>query len=269
MTISIPGVGEGFSLRSLQRQNQAKEDSSRTIATGKRITRAADDAAGLAIAQRFLADERSAAQGARNLNDGISVAQTAEAALSTTSDNLLRLRELTVQAQNGTLSEQDRAVIQQEYDQVAAEITRTAESTQFNGRTLLNGDLEGSGVITLADGTGGEQVRVEVEDQSAAALGVEGLSVSDPATVAAIDQAIDGVSASRADLGSAWNRIEHGLRSLQAAAESSAAARSRIEDADYAAATATATKNRILADGQIALAAQANASTASALELLA
>ena len=174
-----------------------------------------------------------------------------------------------MQAQNGTLSDQDRAVIQQEYDQVAAEITRTAESTQFNGRTLLNGDLSGGGAITLADGTEGEQVQIAVEDQSAAALGVEGASVSDPATIAAIDQAIDSVSSSRAQLGSTQNRIEHSLRSLAAAAESSAAARSRIEDVDYALETAELTRKQILGQGQIALAAQANVSTASALKLLA
>jgi flagellin len=266
--LSIQGNG-GFSLHSMQQANDRLHDSMRKLASGKRIASAKDDAAGLAIAARLAAVEASLAQGSRNLADGQGLASTAEATLSSTSDDLDRMRELTVQAQNGTLSSSDRATIQQEYDQLAQEITRRSDSAAFGGQHLLDGSLSGSGAVTLHDGQG-PSVRIDIDSQSADALGVAGLSVGSPGTLQALDQARDQVSRTRADLGAIDNRIGSEIATVGASREAIGAARSRIEDVDVAYESAQATRDRLLVDATVALAAQSRrASAATALRVLA
>jgi flagellin len=206
--------------------------------------------------QQFLAIEASLDQGVQNLQDGQSLLQTAEGALQGTSEALIRMRELGMQAQNGTLGDADRATIQAEYDQLSAEVTRISESTGFNGRKLLDGSLQGAGAVHLADGTGGASIEIAVGGQSADDLGLAALDLGDPTALSQIDRAIDAVSSTRGRLGAVDNRLESQLSTLQVAAENTAAARSRIGDADLAVETSNLTRGRIQEDAQVALLVQ-------------
>jgi flagellin len=266
----IQGIGSNdrFSLGTLQSTQDRLQDTLRHLASGKRVDRAADDAAGLAIATRMLAYEGGVDQGAANLASGVDLANTAEGALDTTQQNLSRMRELSIQAQNGTLNAGDRAAIQNEYDSLAAEIDRTAAATSYGGRPLLDGSAGGSNAVSIADGQGGTE-KIDIPDQSAAALGVSGLSVSDPNTTAALDQALDNVSSTRASLGSTVNSLQSRISNLRQTADNTAAARSRIEDVDVAQATAERTRDDILAQAQIALAGHSRGIAATTLRLLA
>ncbi|MHC5063525.1 MAG: flagellin [Planctomycetota bacterium] len=231
----------------------------RQLSSGLRVATAADDAAGLGISQRLLALERSVNQGRRNLNDGLSAVTTAEAGLQGTSEDLVRMRELSIQAQNGTLNASDRQVIQEEFDQLAAAITRSAEAVEFNGRKLLNGDTSGSEALDLEDGTQySADLSLEIGGHSASDLGVEGLDASAAETITAIDAAIDQVSSTRADLGAFSNRLEHGIENLRSVELGAVEARSRITDLDFATAVANQTKELIVGQAQLGLLAQAN-----------
>ena len=222
------------------------------ISSGKRINSAADDAANLATVQQFLAMEAGTAQGVQNLADGQSMVRTAEGSLAGSSDLISRMRELAIQGRNGTLSDADRATIQQEYDQLAAEVTRISNSTGFNGNNLLDGSVQGAGAVQLADGQGGS-VSIEIEGQSAQALGIEGLDISDASTLTALDGAIDSVSSARAKLGAVDNTLDHRMEALRVTNENTAAARSRIGDADFAVETSRLTRANILEQSQLAL----------------
>jgi len=239
------------------------------LSSGQRITRAGDDAAGLAISEGLRAVERAFAQGQRNLSDGISLARTAEAALGQQSDIVSRMRELAVQAGNGALSDEQVSSIQNEFNQLAEEVTRISESTEFNNRKLLNGDASGAGAVTMRDGTGGNDVvQVSISDQSAQSLGVAGADVSDPATLDALDDALSAISATRAELGSVENRLESGIRNLETARENTAAANSRIRDADFAQVAAELARSQIMEQLSVATAVQSNIGAFTALELL-
>ena len=175
----MASIGPTTSTRRLLETQEAIRKTLEKLSSGRRINAAADDAANLAISEKLRALERGFQQGIRNLNDGISVARTAEGALSETSNLASRMRELTIQAGNGALGDAERAAIQTEFDALSEEITRISESTTFNGRNLLNGDTSGTDAITLRDGSGGNDVvQISIEDKGAAALGLEGLDAS-------------------------------------------------------------------------------------------
>ena len=258
--------GLGFGRGQVEMSKAAANRSKERMASGKRINGAADDAANLATVQQFLAIEAGAAQGARNLADGQSMVRVAEGALSGTSDLLGRMRELVVQGQNGTYSEEDRAAIQQEYDQLAAEVTRISQSTEFNGKQLLDGSASGSGAVALSDGTG-QPVSIDISAQTAGDLGVQG-SISDPDALSRLDGAIDSVATTRGQLGAIDNRLDSQIRNLQTQEENTAAARSRIEDADYAAEASKGTQQNILSQTQLALLAQGRLESTAVLGLL-
>ena len=236
-----------YKQRYLEQITALQQRTMERLASGRRIARASDDSAGLAISRRLEAAVRGNAQGERNVADGRSLVRTADASLQTSHDTLGRMRELTIQAQNGTLSATDRDVIQQEYDQLAAQLDQTAQSVNFGGRALLDGSLSGSGAVQVTDGDGTE-TEVEIQDAGAAALGVQGLDVSDPASVAALDAARDQLSSQRAGLGALDNTFARQEQQLSAARVQAEEARSRIEDVDYAREVAESTKYRILTD---------------------
>jgi flagellin len=262
-------IGPSTPTTGIERARQNLQKALGQLASGARINRAGDDAAGLAISEQMNAAERSYAQGQRNLSDGISVTRTAEGALGQTSDIIGRLRELAVQAGNGALGEDAVAAIQQEYDLLSSEITRVSQATEFNGRKLLNGDTSGGDAINLRDGTGGNDViQVSIGDHSAQALGVEGLSVSDPATLDALDQALSSISTTRADLGAVEHRLESGIRNMQSMHENTAAARSRIQDTDFAQAASNRARSQIMERASIAAQVHANISAETVLGLL-
>jgi flagellin len=262
-------IGPHTTRSGVERAHEALQKAMAQLSSGSRITRAGDDAAGLAISEQLSAAERTYAQGQRNLSDGISVTRTAEGALGSVSEIATRMRELAVQAGNGALGDDAVATIQKEYDSLAQEVTRISGATEFSGRNLLNGDTSGGGSITLRDGSGGSGlVQVSIADHSAGALGVEGRNVSESSTLDAIDRALTTISTTRADLGAAERRLETGIRNLQTIRENTLAARSRVRDADFAEAASEHARGQILERASIATQAQANISAKTVLDLL-
>ena len=240
------------------------------LSSGLRVNSAKDDAAGFAIAQRFETQIRGLNQAVRNANDGISLSQTAEAALGETTSNLQRIRELAVQANNGTNSADDLTAIQEEIDQRVAEITRIADQTSFNGVNVLDGT---AGAITFQVGANvGDTIDVDLTGNDMTALGL-GVSTADvtldaEAAITAVDAALTSVASFRAELGAVQNRFESTISNLQTVSENMAASKSRIVDADFAAETAKLTKAQILQQAGIAVLAQANAGPQAVLGLL-
>jgi len=256
-------------LKNLSKPRTQLEDALAQLSSGKRIPTAGYDAAGLAIATRMESETRSYDQALRNTADGIAMTRTAEGAQHQVSENLDRIRELSVQAANGTLSESDRQAIQQEVDGLTAEIDRIAESTEYNGRKLLDGSLDT--VIQAGDGAE-DQVRITARALDSASLEMDSLDLASPEgageAMAAADTAIDRVSTARAELGSTQNRLESTIRNLDASRENSAAARSRIMDVDLARAAAEVTKGEILAQSSISMIVRTSQLPAQALALL-
>jgi len=263
------GIGNSVSTRSLRSSQEALQKTLSQLSSAKRITQAGDDAAGLAISEKLRATERSFQQAERNLSDGISVLRTAEGGFEEASGITRRLRELSIQAQNGTVSEEGQQAIQAEFDQLTSELTRIAEATQFNGRTLLNGEASGAGAIAVNDGNeSGSVVEVSIPDVRAGALGLDGLQARDGATLDQIDQALSSLSSARGDLGAADNRLRSAISNVSSQRISTAAANSRIADADFAQVTADQTKNALQRDFATSVQAQANISAGRALALL-
>ena len=242
------------------------------LSSGLRITRASDDAAGLAISENFRAEVRSLGQAQRNANDAISLLQIAEGALNETSGILIRMRELAIQAANGTLGSSERMTINTEFQDLASEITRIAAVTQFNGQLVLNG----ASAITFQIGTentSSDRISVSSVNASASSIGITSTTNVSSASTAqtaldTLDSAISTVASLRATFGTVQNRLESTIRSLAVAIENTAAAESRIRDVDFASETAELTRNQVLQQAGISVLGQANVSTQSALSLL-
>jgi flagellin len=239
------------------------------LSSGLRIVTAADDAAGLGISERMRGQIRSLNMASRNAQDGVSLVQTAEGALSEVSGNLVRMRELAVEAANGTLNAADRTSLDAEFQALDDEINRVAGQTEFNGISLLNGAV----TVSIQVGTTtGQTIGISTTDMQSAALGIAALDVTDTtnasAALAALDTAIDLVVAQRGDFGASQNRLSSAMRSIATAAENIAGAESRIRDVDVAAETAELTKNRILQQAATSVLAQANNQPQLALSLL-
>jgi flagellin len=259
--------------RSLSRVTDQLGTSFRRLSTGLRIASAADDAAGLAISERLRAQVRSMDQARRNANDGISMVQTAEGALNESGDLLIRLRELAVQASNGTVSAADRDTLQQEFADLVDEVDRIAQSTEFNDIKLLDG-TQASVTFHVGIGTtaGVDTLDVALDSARAADLGIDALDVGssgDPtAAIDAIDSAIDSVSGLRGRLGAMQNRLGSTINNLAVQTENLSAAESRIRDVDVAYETAQLTKLQIMQQAAISVLGQTNALPQAALRLL-
>lgn len=254
---------------------QGLDKSMERLASGYRINRAGDDAAGLAISENLRAQIRGLKQSVRNGNDGISLVQVAEGAMNEISSILIRLRELSVQAASDTIGPVERQFLNVEYDQLVSEIDRIASATEFNGTQLL------AGVGSIMDFQVGIRNNPEIDrisfdsskaDASSAALGVNLSSVADKASaqnaLSAVDSAIMSVSAMRADFGALQNRLSTTVSNIQNSVENLSAANSRIRDVDVAEETSEMTRNNILMQAGISVLAQANQSANSALGLL-
>jgi flagellin len=249
------------------------ETNYRRLATGLRVATAADDAAGLAISERLRAQVRSLDQAKRNANDGISMVQTAEGALSEVSSILTRLRELSVQAANGTVSGQDKTTLNEEFRSLVDEIDRIGKSTEFNGIKLLDGT---SSTVSFHVGfgttAGVDSVTVTLNAALATTLTLNSLSIGPTgdtsAAIGAIDAAINAVSGLRGRLGAVQNRLGSTISNLSVTAENLTAAESRVRDVDVAYETAQLTRNSILQQASIAILAQSNSQPQSALRLL-
>lgn len=245
------------------------------LASGYRINRAGDDAAGLAISENLKAQIRGLKQASRNAQDGISLVQVAEGSMSEISSILVRLRELGVQAASDTVGANERQFLNVEFDQLLSEVDRIAEGTEFNGTQLL------AGVGSIMDFQVGTRNNPEVDrisfdsskaDANSAALGINLASVADKASaqnaLAAIDQAIMSVSAMRADFGAIQNRLQTTINNIGTNVENMAAANSRVRDVDIAEETSEMTKQNILLQAGTSVLAQANQNANVALSLL-
>lgn len=246
------------------------------LSSGYRINRAADDAAGLAISEKMKSQIRGLRQAVRNAQDGISLIQTAEGALNEVHAILQRMRELVIQAANGTYDEQDRQKIQDEIDELLKEIDQIAERTEFNGMKLFDGTFEGSGnELKLHIGANQSQnLPVSIKKIGQSELGVNSINVTGTpppdfdSMIQALDNAIGTVSGERAKLGAYQNRLEHTINNLNTAAENLEAAHSRIRDVDMALEMANFTRYQILQAAGSAMLAQANLAPQSILKLL-
>ena len=251
--------------------NDALSTSMQRLSTGKRINSAKDDAAGLAISNSMTSQIRGMSQGIRNANDGISLVQTAEGALGQINDNVQRIRELTVQAANGTNSEEDLQSIQDEITQRLEEIDRIANQTTFNGVEVLAPDTDSINIQVGAND--GEFITVNLKAADVAALGLTDFTVVDAdfegdGLLEQLDDALGTIDTLRSELGAVQNRFEDAIINLNTNSTNLSAARSRIEDADYAVEVANMTRAQILQQAGTSVLAQANQIPQNVLSLL-
>ena len=278
MTISVNT--NLFSLNAQRKLSQSQSSlstSMQRLSSGLRINSAADDAAGLAISQRMSAQVRGMNVAIRNANDGISLAQTADGALSSVGDSLQRMRELAVQSRNSTNSDSDKESLDLEFGQLSDEIGRVLGGTTFNGKAILGAD---AGTLTFQVGanvTTNDSIDIATTDLTADALitTVTGASIGSAADATAIatvitniDAAIDDINSQRATFGASQNRFNSVVSNLQTSVENQSAASSRITDADFAAETANMSRAQILQQAGTAMVAQANQLPQSVLRLL-
>lgn len=261
------------SQRSLGQSQRAQETQLERLASGKRVNRAADDPAASVIIEQFAAQIAGSNQAARNLSDGISLAQTADGALSTVQDNTERIRELTVQAGNSTLSSADRAAIQSEVDALSQSSQDTLRNASFNGQALFDGGNLRFQAGANADSS--SQINLSLDSLIAngglnTTQGSIDLSSPESASAAldSIDADIEQLSGNRATLGAISSRFESAINNLQTRSDNLSAARSRTADTDYAAASSQLALETVRSNANIAVQAQANASRGQVLSLL-
>ena len=286
--------------RSLATSGSELKTAMERLSSGKQINSAADDAAGFAIAERMTAQIRGLNMATKNANDGLSMIATVENATNDVTDMLHRIRELAVQAANDTNSSTDRGYLQKEVDSLLNEINRVAAQTVYNGAEVLDGSRSGSGnkqqiqvgtdsgqaisfeidavdtdtllltsgLFTASNATGNTSGAAMAQDVSGKSGTISIASASDAAaTLTTVTAAIESVAGSRAELGAVSNRLEYTVSNLMNVAEYTTAARSRIEDADFAAESARLAKAQVLQQTGTAMLAQANASQQLALSL--
>ncbi|TAK24674.1 MAG: flagellin [Chloroflexota bacterium] len=249
--------------------------STQRLSSGLRINASKDDAAGFVISEKLRSQIRATEQASRNALDGVSMIQTSEGALDNMHASLQRLRELAVQASNGTINIAQRAAITTEANQILDNVDRIATTTRYGQFTLFDSAVSGSSskVVNLqVGGNAGERLRVEFFDMQASSLGIVGLNLDTPedanAAISLLDDAIDQVSSQRATLGGAQNALEAVVGTLNSAAENLHASESRIRDLDVANETVTFTRGQILLQSATAVLAQANVIPQNVLQLL-
>lgn len=256
--------------------NTAKSNSLAKLSSGSRINKAGDDAAGLAISEKMKAQIGGLTQAKRNAQDGISLVQTAEGALNESHSILERMRDLTVQGKNGTLTDEDRESINKELNALHSELTRISDTTEFNTQNLLGSTAKTGASFTFQIGANeGQTLTVTIGNMSGVSLlGVAAKFTLGKAAANAdkmlgsIDKAIKTVSDQRATLGAVQNRLEHTINNLTATNENLSEANSRIRDVDMAEEMMTFTKSNILSQAATSMLAQANAMPNSVLNLL-
>jgi len=289
--ISINTNNGGLFAAKAASQSQATIDSAmQRLSTGSRINNAKDDAAGQAIATRLTAEIQGLEIASRNVADGQSLVDTAEGALQETHTLLLRMREISVQAANGTLSTSDNQALDAEFQQLVKEIDRIAQNTTWAGAALLNGDATGTEDSTatfsfqagVGNNSGADVFSVTVKNADSTTLDVFVANASDAtvndvnllsqtsagSAITAVDAAIATVSSERANLGAVSNRMASTMANLDQIRVNLTASKGRIADADFAAETANLAKGQILQQAATAMLAQANASKQQVLTLI-
>lgn len=240
------------------------------LASGLRVNSAADDAAALSIGQRLNAQALGSYQAEDNALAGISLLQTAEGGMGQSQDVMQRMRELSLQAANGTLTDDDRAAIQQEMGQLTSQLDAIADQTSFNGKKLLDGSA--SGLSLQVGANAGNTNGVSLAGVSSGDLGLAGISAATPQDAAnalsSIDEAMARLSASRSDVGARINGLQSTYANLGTSAVQAEASKSRMLDADMALEMMQLTKTQVLGQSATAMQAQANLSAGQALRLL-
>ena len=264
--------------RNVSMSRDSLATSMQRLSSGLRVNSAKDDAAGLAIAERMNSQVRGMNVAMRNANDGISMAQTAEGALGKVSDSLQRMRELTVQARNGTNSGSDKDSLNAEFQQLSAEIGRVLGGTTFNGTAIIGASAGARDFQIGANTSGNDVITVTTSDMSADAsiTAVTAGTVIDSTTTTTtlgstidnIDGAINKINSERAMYGATQNRFESVIGNLQVSVENQSAAKSRIMDADFATETSNLSRAQILQQAGNAMVAQANSLPQQVLALL-
>lgn len=260
--------------RQLQSTSIAMSRTMEKLSSGLRINRAADDAAGLAVSEEMRTKIRGMGVASRNAQDGISLVQVADGALSGVNDMLQRMRDLAVQAANGTLTDAQRSNLDSELQALLQEVNRVSSDTEFNGIKILSGSVSSAAsAITLQVGAQSAQtIAFTIATMDASQLGVSGIAVgtapSASAAIASIDAAINSVNQARASMGAVQNRLEQTVNRLNLTAENLQAAESRIRDADMASEMISLTKSQILQQSGTAMLSQANQAPQAVLQLL-
>ena len=252
--------------------NNSMETSMARLSSGKRINSAADDAAGLQIARRMDTEIQGLNQAVRNAADAQALLQTAEGALDEVHTILLRIRELSVQASNGTYGAQDRLAIQAEVTDLQSEITRISTDTTWNSISLIEGS-QSTGITFQIGADNTQTVTVAIANIALATLSIGGTSQVTTATnamsyIAAVDKAISVISTNRGTYAAAINRLDHSVANMQDAATNLAEAKGRITDADFAAETSNLSRTQVLQQASMAMLAQANAAKQNILTLI-
>jgi flagellin len=253
--------------RQLEGTNLKLQKSMQRLSSGYRINTAADDAAGLAISEKLRAQIAGLDQANRNAQDAVSLVQTAEGQLNEVHSMLQRVRELAVEYRNGTLSTTDRTAIQSEINQLASEIERIGTAAQFNGIPLLNGQV----TVTFQVGANdGEDISITTATLWGTAVSTAAfdLSVTNSNDISEIDDAINSISAMRAQYGAVQNRLEHVINNLEIYQQNLTASESQIRDVDMASEMANLTKLQVLQQAGTSMLAQANQQPQSVLKLL-
>ena len=261
--------------RNLRANQSVLQSNVEKLASGQRINKSSDDAAGMAISESIQANIKSFQQAGRNAQDGISFIQVAEGGMNEISNMITRLRELSVQAASDTVGERERGYLNNEVQQLKLEMERIAQSTEYNGTKLL------SGQGTLLDFQIGNKNsefldRISYDpsktDVKLATLGLDGIDVSNKnaaqSGLVALDESIFKLNANRAVLGALQNRLFSTIQNNEVAIENFSAAKSRIRDADYSQVTADLARDQVKSNASLSVLAQANSSTSSALKLL-
>ena len=252
--------------------NNSMETSMARLSSGNRINSAADDAAGLQIARRMDTEIQGLNQAVRNAADAQALLQTAEGALDEVHTILLRIRELSVQASNGTYGAQDRLAIQAEVTDLQSEITRISNDTTWNSISLIEGS-QSTGITFQIGADNAQTVTVAIANIALATLSIGGTSQVTTATnamsyIAAVDKAISVISTNRGTYAAAINRLDHSVANMQDAATNLAEAKGRITDADFAAETSNLSRTQVLQQASMAMLAQANAAKQNILTLI-
>lgn len=254
---------------------------SKELSSGMRINSAADGASELSISEKMRSQIRGLNQASRNVMNGVSILQTAEGFMQSTTDILQRIRELAVQSANGIWDDESRMQMQTEVEQLVSEVDRISQAAEFNGMTLLSGRFAEDGIKLQVGANADQNFTVKLADMSATALGLKGagqdgteqsISLADPDSanmaLATIDEALKTVNKNRADIGASMNRMEMTKKGIDIASENISASESRIRDADMAKSITEHVRNQILQQSSISLLSQSNSQSQNVLALL-
>ena len=274
MSVINTNVSAMYSQNAMKTNARAMSTAMEQLSTGTRVNSAKDDAAGLAIGQNMTSQIRGLNMAVRNLNDGINMMQTAEGAMIEQSNMLQRMRELAVQAMNGTYSSTQRGYLDLEFQALSSQIDDISTNTTWNDQVLLNADSTNtSGVFTFQAGqSSGVTIEVTIGDMGASSLGISGTSISSLASattaLSAISSALETINEQRASIGAGINRMEYAADNLTNVSSNATQSRSTIMDTDYALATTQLAKTQIIQQAATAMLAQANQQPQQVMQLL-